>query len=171
MKYAPAKLLNTSPFLVTKVLWYCSFLVVPNWNRHCTGTLSMLPTVALKSVDWGEREVNMYEKKLMTSIMDGPMAKFAVLLCTYYSPLNQNPMHLYCWQLPHDLLFIRRTHVIASVFAFDMINCAIMYHYDSHVPKYLVCICSCNTTTTTWIQISRQNWNDFFSNASHHIMI
>ena len=56
----------------------------------------MLPTVALKSVDWGEREVNMYEKKLMTSIMDGPMAKFAVLLCTTIAPLNQNPMHLYC---------------------------------------------------------------------------
>ena len=69
-----------------------------------------------------------------------PLAKFAVLLCTTIAPLNQNPMHLYCWQLPHDLLFIRRTHVIASVFAFDMINCAIMYHYDSHDLKYLVCI-------------------------------
>ena len=30
---------------------------------------------------------------------------------------------------------------------------------------------SCNKITTTWIQISRQNWNGFFSNASHQIMI
>ena len=28
---------------------------------------------------------------------------------------------------------------------------------------------SCNKITTTWIQISRQNWNGFFSNASHQI--
>ena len=30
---------------------------------------------------------------------------------------------------------------------------------------------SCNKITTTWIQISRQNWNCFFSNTSHQIMI
>ena len=30
---------------------------------------------------------------------------------------------------------------------------------------------SCNNITTTWIQISRQNWNGFFSNASHQIKI
>ena len=30
---------------------------------------------------------------------------------------------------------------------------------------------SCNKITTTWIQISRQNWNGFFSNASYQIMI
>ena len=30
---------------------------------------------------------------------------------------------------------------------------------------------SCNKITTTWIQIFRQNWNVFFSNASHWIMI
>ena len=30
---------------------------------------------------------------------------------------------------------------------------------------------SCNKINTTWIQISRQNWNGFFSNASHQIMI
>ena len=29
---------------------------------------------------------------------------------------------------------------------------------------------SCNKITTTWIQISHQNWNGFFSNASHQIM-
>jgi len=28
-----------------------------------------------------------------------------------------------------------------------------------------------NKVTTTWIQISCQNWNAFFSNASHQIMI
>ena len=31
-------------------------------------------------------------------------------------------------------------------------------------------IYSCNKTTTTWIQISSQNWNGFFSNASHQIL-
>ena len=31
--------------------------------------------------------------------------------------------------------------------------------------------CSCNKITTTWIQISRQNLNCLFSNASHQIMI
>ena len=30
---------------------------------------------------------------------------------------------------------------------------------------------SCNKIATTWIQISRQNWNGFFSNISHQIMI
>ena len=30
---------------------------------------------------------------------------------------------------------------------------------------------SCNKIATTWIQIYRQNWNAFFSNASHQIMI
>ena len=30
---------------------------------------------------------------------------------------------------------------------------------------------SCNNITTTWIQISRQNWNVFYSNASHQIII
>jgi len=30
---------------------------------------------------------------------------------------------------------------------------------------------SCNTITTTWIQISRQNLNGFFSNIRHQIMI
>ena len=30
---------------------------------------------------------------------------------------------------------------------------------------------SCNKITKTWIQISRQNWNGYFSNASHQIMI
>ena len=30
---------------------------------------------------------------------------------------------------------------------------------------------SCNKITATWIQISRQNWNGFFSNATHQIMI
>ena len=30
---------------------------------------------------------------------------------------------------------------------------------------------SCNKITTTWIQISRQNWNGFYSNASQQIMI
>ena len=32
-----------------------------------------------------------------------------------------------------------------------------------------MCVC-CNKITTTWIQISRQNWNGVFSNASHQIM-
>ena len=30
---------------------------------------------------------------------------------------------------------------------------------------------SCNKITTTQIQISRQNWNGFFSNISHQVMI
>ena len=30
---------------------------------------------------------------------------------------------------------------------------------------------SCNKITTTWIQIFRQNWNGFFSNISHQMMI
>ena len=30
---------------------------------------------------------------------------------------------------------------------------------------------SCNKITQTWIQISCQNWNGFFSNISHQIMI
>ena len=30
---------------------------------------------------------------------------------------------------------------------------------------------SCNKISTTWIQISRQNWNRFFSSASHQIMM
>ena len=30
---------------------------------------------------------------------------------------------------------------------------------------------SCNKTTMTWIQIFHQNWNDFFSNISHQIML
>ena len=30
---------------------------------------------------------------------------------------------------------------------------------------------NCNKITRTWIQISRQNWNGFFSNANHQIMI
>ena len=30
---------------------------------------------------------------------------------------------------------------------------------------------SCNKITSTWIQIYRQNWDGFFSNASHQIMI
>ena len=30
---------------------------------------------------------------------------------------------------------------------------------------------SCDEITTTWIQISRQNWNDFFSNINQQIMI
>ena len=34
-----------------------------------------------------------------------------------------------------------------------------------------VIVYSCNRTTMTWIQISRQNWNSFFSNARHQIMI
>ena len=28
---------------------------------------------------------------------------------------------------------------------------------------------SCDKITTTWIQVSRQKWNGFFPNASHHI--
>ena len=38
-----------------------------------------------------------------------------------------------------------------------------------HTPFFQVY--SCNKITTTWIQIYHQNWNGFFSNASHQIMI
>ena len=43
---------------------------------------------------------------------------------------------------------------------------ALMYFGFSFNQSY-----SSNKVTTTWIQISRQNWNGFFSNASHQIMI
>ena len=33
------------------------------------------------------------------------------------------------------------------------------------------CLYSCNKITKTWIQISRQNWNGFFSNINHQRMI
>ena len=40
-----------------------------------------------------------------------------------------------------------------------------------HILGRMWCKYSCNKITTTWIQISRQNWNGVFSNASHQIMI
>ena len=64
----------------------------------------------------------------------------------------------------HDFLIIVHTVLFLISFLLDWLigsEMAILAYFQY----------SCNNTTTTWIQISRQNRNGFFSNASRQIII
>ena len=68
-------------------------------------------------------------------------------------------------KLIHELSCIYQTYIIHNIS--KALDLQIKYtEIDLFFSIY-----SCNKINTTWIQISRQNWNGFFSNASHQIMI
>ena len=49
--------------------------------------------------------------------------------------------------------------------------CFTSFKWSWHISYFRFYSYSCNKITTTQIQISRQNWNGFFSNISHQMMI
>ena len=54
---------------------------------------------------------------------------------------------------------------------FDLVDPYMTDSKRQRLTRYVAKRYSCNKITKTWIQISHQNWNGFFSNASHQIMI
>ena len=59
---------------------------------------------------------------------------------------------------------LESTNYLITINALNLIFFLLLHHlqFESY---------SCNKITTTWIQISRQNWNGFFSKGSHQIII
>ena len=67
--------------------------------------------------------------------------EFQILLVAYYKEWHSK-------QKSMKASYFRRKHI-----------------QPQHISKNMNVRYSCNKTITTWIQISRQNWNDFFSNV------
>ena len=170
------KALNFLPWHLKNVIFRLEW-VIKIFNCFCDRTYSAL---------W---EISTFFK---VNFMTGPLARVKVKFFQvriFFHELVSFPGFLgaFCgfhigflgasWGLPGGFLgaiFYRKFMAARLVAALKVVTKSI--HRIPKVNKIQRIPCwttpnSCNKITKTWIQISRQNWNYFFSNISHQMMI